>query len=49
MEGNAKIEPQDKTVDKRFRVLEAVDCADLHRTKNMELLHLNAQEVKGKT
>ncbi len=34
MEGNAKIEPQDTVgVDKRFQVLEAVDCPDLHRTK----------------
>jgi hypothetical protein len=34
MEGNAKIEPQDTTgVDKRFQVLQAVDCPDLHRTK----------------
>jgi hypothetical protein len=35
MEGNAKIEPQDTTnVDSRFRVLEAVNCPDLGRTKN---------------
>ncbi|AEV98782.1 acetyl xylan esterase [Niastella koreensis] len=33
MEGNAKFEPQDTTVDKRFQVLEAVDCANLGRTK----------------
>jgi hypothetical protein len=33
MEGNAKFEPQDTTVDKRFQVLEAVDCPDLHRMK----------------
>lgn len=34
MEGNAKIEPQDTTgVDPRFRVLEAVNCPDLNRTK----------------
>jgi hypothetical protein len=34
MEGNAKIEPQDTTVDSRFQVLEAVDCPDLGRTKD---------------
>src|SRR5205085_9757298 len=34
MEGNAKIEAQDTVaVDKRFRVLEAVDCPNLARTK----------------
>ena len=34
MEGNAKIEPQDTVnVDSRFRVMEAVDCPDLNRTK----------------
>jgi hypothetical protein len=33
MEGNAKIQPQDTTVDNRFQVLEAVDCKDLGRTK----------------
>lgn len=33
MEGNAKFEPQDTIVDSRFRVLEAVDCPDLQRTK----------------
>jgi len=33
MEGNAKFEPQDTSVDKRFQVLEAVDCANLGRTK----------------
>lgn len=34
MEGNAKIEPQDTIgVDPRFRVLEALDCPDLNRTK----------------
>ncbi len=34
MEGNAKIEPQDTVgVDRRFQVLEAVDCPDLGRTK----------------
>jgi hypothetical protein len=32
MEGNAKIEAQDTMgVDKRFRVLEAVDCSNLNR------------------
>ena len=34
MEGNAKIEPQDTTVDSRFQVLEAVDCPNLGRTKD---------------
>jgi len=29
MEGNARIEPQDTTVDKRFQVLAAVDCPEL--------------------
>ena len=33
MEGNARFEPQDSTVDKRFRVLQAVDCPDLARVK----------------
>jgi hypothetical protein len=33
MEGNARFEAQDTTVDKRFRVLQAVDCPDLKRTK----------------
>lgn len=34
MEGNAKIEPQDTVnVSSRFQVLQAVDCADLGRTK----------------
>jgi len=34
MEGNAKIEAQDTVnVDSRFRVMEAVDCPDLNRTK----------------
>ncbi|QNF34820.1 sialate O-acetylesterase [Adhaeribacter swui] len=33
MEGNAKFEPQDTTADKRFMVLEAVDCPDLGRKK----------------
>jgi hypothetical protein len=33
MEGNARIEAQDTTVDNRFLVLEAVDCPDLGRTK----------------
>jgi hypothetical protein len=33
MEGNAKFEAQDTTVDKRFLVLQAVDCPDLKRTK----------------
>ena len=34
MEGNARIEPQDTlSVDPRFRVLAALDCANLNRTK----------------
>jgi len=32
MEGNATIEQQDRTVDSRFQVLEAVDCSNLGRT-----------------
>ena len=31
MEGNARIQPQDTTVDSRFQVMEAVDCPDLGR------------------
>ena len=33
MEGNARIQPQDTTVDNRFQVMEAVDCPNLGRTK----------------
>jgi hypothetical protein len=34
MEGNAKIEPQDKIMtDNRFQVLSTIDCQDLGRTK----------------
>ena len=33
MEGSARIEAQDTTVDKRFQVMEAVDCPNLGRTK----------------
>ena len=33
MEGNARIEAQDTTVDERFQVMEAVDCPNLGRTK----------------
>lgn len=33
MEGNARIEPQDTVVDKRFQVFETVDCPNLGRTK----------------
>jgi hypothetical protein len=33
MEGNAKFEAQDTTVDNRFKVLEAVDCGNLGREK----------------
>ena len=34
MEGNAKFEPQDTTVNSRFKVMEAVDCPDLNRVKD---------------
>lgn len=33
MEGHARIEPQDTTVNSRFQVMEAVDCPNLHREK----------------
>jgi hypothetical protein len=33
MEGAAKFEPQDTTVDNRFQVMEAVDCPNLNRVK----------------
>jgi hypothetical protein len=33
MEGNARIEPQDTTVDERFQVLQTIDCPSLGRTK----------------
>jgi hypothetical protein len=33
MEGNARFEAQDTIVDKRFQVLETVDCSDLGRVK----------------
>ena len=33
MEGNAKFEPQDTTVDNRFQVMETVDCPNLNRVK----------------
>jgi hypothetical protein len=33
MEGNARIEPQDTTVNNRFQVMEAVDCPNLNREK----------------
>jgi len=33
MEGQGTIEEQDKTVDNRFQVMEAVDCSNLRRTK----------------
>lgn len=33
MEGNARIEPQDTTVDNRFQVMETIDCPDLGRTR----------------
>ncbi len=33
MEGNARIEDKDKSVDERFQVLQSVDCPDLGRVK----------------
>jgi hypothetical protein len=33
MEGNARIEAQDTTVDSRFQVMETIDCPNLGRTK----------------
>jgi hypothetical protein len=33
MEGNARFEPQDTTVDSRFQVMETIDCPNLGRTK----------------
>ena len=33
MEGNARFEPQDTTVNSRFQVMEAVPCPDLEREK----------------
>lgn len=33
MEGHAKFEPQDTTVDSRFQVMEALDCPNLKREK----------------
>src|SRR5215210_4002862 len=33
MEGNARFEAQDTTVDNRFKVLEAVNCSNLGREK----------------
>ena len=33
MEGNAKFEPQDTTVNERFQVMQAVNCPDLGREK----------------
>jgi hypothetical protein len=33
MEGNARIEAQDTTVNDRFQVMEAIDCPNLGRTK----------------
>jgi hypothetical protein len=35
MEGNAKFEAQDTTVDARFQVMEALDCPALGRSKGM--------------
>lgn len=32
MEGQGRIDPQDKTVDNRFQVMEAVNCSNLGRT-----------------
>ena len=34
MEGNARFEPQDTTVDNRFQLLQAVDCSNLNRTRD---------------
>ena len=34
MEGAAPIEPQDRTVDARFQVLQSLDCPNLGRSKN---------------
>lgn len=34
MEGQGEIEEQDKTVDNRFKVLQAMDCTNPERTKN---------------
>src|SRR3982750_2380127 len=34
MEGNARFEPQDTTVDNRFQLLQAVDCSNLKRTRD---------------
>ena len=34
MEGNARFEPQDTTVDSRLMLLQAVDCPERHFTKN---------------
>lgn len=33
MEGQGLIENQDKTVDSRFKVMEAINCSNLGRTK----------------
>lgn len=33
MEGNARVEAQDSTVDNRFQVIEAVNCPNLDREK----------------
>ncbi|MBP7506836.1 MAG: T9SS type A sorting domain-containing protein [Prolixibacteraceae bacterium] len=33
MEGQGTIEPQDKQVDSRFKVMEAINCSNLSRTK----------------
>jgi hypothetical protein len=33
MEGNAKVEPQDTTVDSRFQVMETLNCPNLNRVK----------------
>jgi hypothetical protein len=34
MEGNPRFEPQDTTVNDRFKLLQAVDCAELGRSKD---------------
>ena len=33
MEGQAEIQNQDKAVDERFRIFQALDCSNLGRTK----------------
>ena len=42
MEGHARIEAQDTTVDSRFQVMEAVDCPKLGREKGQWYVCLDA-------